>query len=101
MLSKLVEKRGKNWDELLDLVLLAYRTTPHTSTGESPFFLLYGRDARLPSVLDFYSPRVKSLTLESEYGRELFCELKRVRELTKQKIKKAQHSMTKVLKVQR
>ena len=38
MLSKFVEKKG---DEILDLALLAYRTTPHTSTGESPFFLLY------------------------------------------------------------
>ena len=92
MLSKLVEKNGKNWDELLDLVLMAYRTTPHASTGESPFFLLYGRDARIPSVLDFYSPRLKLLTLESKYGRELFCELKRIRNLAKQKINRAQHS---------
>ena len=38
MLSKFMEKKG---DEILDLALLAYRTTPHTSTGESPFFLLY------------------------------------------------------------
>ena len=38
MLSKLVEKKGKNWDELLDLVLMAYCTTLHSSIGESPFF---------------------------------------------------------------
>ena len=35
---------------------MAY-TTPQTSTGESPFYLLYGRDAKIPSVLDFYVPR--------------------------------------------
>jgi len=68
---------------------MAYCTTPHASTGESPFFILYGRDARIPSVLGFYSPR---LTVDSEYGRELFSELKRIREIAKQKIKKAQHS---------
>jgi len=43
-------------------------------------------------VLDFYSPRLKLLTLESKYGRELFCELKRIRNLAKQKINRAQHS---------
>ena len=94
MLSKLVERNGKNWDEFLDPVLVSCQTTPHASTGhgESPFFLLYGRDARIPSVLDFYSQRLKLLTLESEYGRELFCELKKIRELAKLKISRAQYS---------
>ena len=39
MLVKLVEKKGKNWDKLLGAVLLAYRTSPHLSTGETLFFL--------------------------------------------------------------
>ena len=43
-LSKLVER-------ILDPVLMAYLTTPHNSSKESPFFLLCGRDARIP-VLD-------------------------------------------------
>ena len=38
MLSKLVEKKGKNWDELLDFVLMKYHTISHYSTGESPVF---------------------------------------------------------------
>ena len=41
MLMKLVEKKGKNWDKLLGPVLLAYRTSPHSSSGETPFFLMY------------------------------------------------------------
>ena len=90
MLTKLVEKKGRNWDTLLGPVLMAYRTTPQVSTGESPFYLLYGRDAKLPTALDFYTPKVKSLTIESEYGRELFQEMKRIRDVVKQRIKKSQ-----------
>jgi hypothetical protein len=37
-----VEER--QWDEIIQWALFAYRTTPHESTGFSPFFLLYGRE---------------------------------------------------------
>ena len=71
---------------------MAYCTTPQVSTGESPFYLLYGWDANLPTALDFYTPRVKSLTVESEYGRELFQEMKRIRQVVQQRIQKVQKS---------
>ena len=48
MLAKTVEKHGADWDERLPYVLYAYRTSLQESTTESPFFLLYGRDSRLP-----------------------------------------------------
>lgn len=38
-----------DWDLNLQQLLFAYRTKPQDSTGESPFFLLYGRDAKLPT----------------------------------------------------
>ena len=74
-------------------VLMAYRTTAQTSTGKSPFHLLYGRDAKLQyaSALDFYTPRPPVITVASEYGRELFQEL-RIKELARQHIRKAQVS---------
>ena len=53
MLSKVVSKGGEDWDEYLGPALLAYRTAPQASTGQSPFFLLYGRDARLPTAVNF------------------------------------------------
>lgn len=51
MLSKKVEKSGRDWGEHLPFVLFAYRASLQESTQESPFFLLYGRDPRLPSEL--------------------------------------------------
>ena len=38
-------------------LLFAYRVKPHDSTGESPFFLLYGRDAHLPTETALSTPR--------------------------------------------
>ena len=35
MLAKVVSKKGRDWDEMLGPVLLVYRTTPHSSTGEA------------------------------------------------------------------
>jgi hypothetical protein len=37
-----------NWDDYLPAVLFAYRTHKHNTTKFTPFFLLYGRDAKLP-----------------------------------------------------
>ena len=42
--KRLDEKKG-NWEEKLNNVIWAYRTTPRTSIGETPFRLTYGMDA--------------------------------------------------------
>ena len=46
MLAKTVKTGGHDWD---DRLLFAYRVSLQASTGESPFFLLYGRDPQLPT----------------------------------------------------
>ena len=44
----LEEDSDREWDELLPWVLYAYRTSVHSSTGFSPFFLLFGREPTSP-----------------------------------------------------
>ncbi|XP_071061873.1 uncharacterized protein [Pseudochaenichthys georgianus] len=46
MLKKVVDKDGRNWDQLLPYVLFSIREVPQASTGFSPFELLYGRQPR-------------------------------------------------------
>ena len=48
MLAKSAEKNS-NWDTHLPFLLFAYRATVQESVRESPFYLLYGRDPRLPT----------------------------------------------------
>ena len=52
-LSLIIKPDQSNWDEMLDYCLFAYRTTVNEILNETPFFLLYGRDALLPSDLLF------------------------------------------------
>jgi predicted cupin superfamily sugar epimerase len=35
-----IDSTGANWDVVLSFFLMAYRATPHSTTGYSPFYLL-------------------------------------------------------------
>ncbi|EGT58792.1 hypothetical protein CAEBREN_30988 [Caenorhabditis brenneri] len=48
MVSKYVNKTHTDWDSVLPCVTSAYNTAVHSTTGESPFFLVYGRDPVFP-----------------------------------------------------
>ena len=48
MIAKCAQK-NRDWDKHLPFLLFAYRSTIQESTRESQFYLLYGRDPRLPS----------------------------------------------------
>src|SRR5688572_22623507 len=52
-LAKLIipKDENKEWDDYVNAVLLAYRTKKHETTGFTPFYLVYGRQARLPIEL--------------------------------------------------
>jgi transposase InsO family protein len=47
-LSHYINATNTNWDTLTPFFLMAYRATPNSGTGYSPFFLLHGRDMTLP-----------------------------------------------------
>ncbi|XP_019455179.1 PREDICTED: uncharacterized protein LOC109356308 [Lupinus angustifolius] len=47
-LKKRLDESKANWPDQLHHVLWAYRTTPHSTTDESPFNLTYGAEAMIP-----------------------------------------------------
>ncbi|KAK3009884.1 hypothetical protein RJ639_011692 [Escallonia herrerae] len=56
--KKLNEAKGA-WVDELPKVLWAYRTTPHSVTGETPFSLCYGTEAMLP--VEIGVPTIRAL----------------------------------------
>jgi transposase InsO family protein len=64
------------WAEELDSVLWSLRTTPNRSTGFTPFFLVYGSEAVLPSDIIHDSPRVSAYNEETaDEARQLSVDL--------------------------
>lgn len=57
LLRTLPLTQKRNWASCLPYVLFCYNTTPHQSTGESPYYLMFGQQPRLP--IDFLLGRVE------------------------------------------
>jgi hypothetical protein len=47
-LSTMIKTDQTNWPDMIDACLFVYRTTFNRTLNEIPFFLVYGRDPRLP-----------------------------------------------------
>jgi hypothetical protein len=58
ILSKMVFDYGSNWNSHLADVLWAYRSSPKTATGFTPFSLVYGTNTISPTELVVPTPRV-------------------------------------------
>jgi len=55
-----LNKFGRRWLAELPSVIWSLRTTPSRATGFTPFFLIYGSEAMLPTDLEYGSPRLKT-----------------------------------------
>ncbi|GFU90720.1 hypothetical protein TNCV_4182741 [Trichonephila clavipes] len=51
MIHHVIREDPRSWDQQLSFLLFAYREVPNTTTGVSPFRLLYGREAQGPLVI--------------------------------------------------
>jgi len=57
-----------DWDEWLPYAMFTYNTTSHTATGFTPFELIYGHQATLPTVL---TKQPKLTYAYKDYAQEL------------------------------
>jgi len=89
MLAKYVSHHQRDWDEHLPLVMMAYRSSVHASTQYSPYYLLFGREVRLP--VDVMFGRQPDHQLEvSEYVRHLRDTLEEVHEHAREHLRTSQ-----------
>jgi hypothetical protein len=72
-----IDPSQTNWDQLLPMAEFAINSSINASTGETPFFLNYGRHPRTPAVrsLDFTVPAAASTaqTIENAIARAKAC----------------------------
>ena len=79
-IKKIVQKMTvsyKDWHEMLPFPLHGYRTSICTSTGATPFSLVYGMEAMLPFEVEVLSLRIlaESRLKESEWAQARFDKL--------------------------
>jgi transposase InsO family protein len=67
MLSKAVRRDQRNWDEILPLLMLAYRSSEHESIGFTPCMMMFGREAELPVDLLYGLPPKQQPCTHTEY----------------------------------
>ncbi len=69
MLRTLAESDKPRWHEHLGKLMSAYNATPHSTTGYSPHFLLFGREPTLPLDLLLKSHPRPDVNLGKQYSK--------------------------------
>ena len=66
ILNKTIHEYAEKWHEFLPLALWAYRTSQRTTTGYTPFSLVYGSEAVLPTEILVPTARLALQNSEEE-----------------------------------
>ena len=78
-LKQYIDKNRDDWDEFLELSMFSYNTSIHSGTKYSPYELVFGTDARLPSQRPLTDH--EQLPTYEGYLKELILRLTQIRKL--------------------
>ena len=92
ILAKTLVQGGKDWDQRLPYVLFVYCANLQSSTGESLFYLRYGRDPQQPSESIVKAAKDRRMISLVDYKGELTTKLTDAWQVTLDQIKKSQAS---------
>ena len=79
LLRVLSAEQKRRWPDFIQELVFCYNATPHATTGQSPYFLLFGREPRLP--VDVYLGRTPAEDGYSSAGDYLSRHLRRLQEV--------------------
>ena len=69
MLSTCLDHHNSDWDMYVSKVCMAYNSSVQSTTGYSPFYLMFGRDARLPTDIIHEPPQcIADIPTQQLYG---------------------------------
>ena len=81
------QENKKNWINCLNQCLFAIRTSIHSATGFSPYFLHRGQPCRIPLDLMFNTHTQQHFDSRGQYGYYLFKTLKHTHEIVEKNLK--------------
>jgi len=90
MLSMYVNSRHTDWDVYLPYLTFAYNTGAHPATKESPFYLVHGREPRLPLDVQMMPRDEGCNKVVEEYRAELVEGLHVAREFSRNSLQRDQ-----------
>ena len=88
IIANFVSKNQCDWDQWVDQAVFAYNTSTHTSTGFSPYELVFGRPPRMPIELELGLPISNPLS-QSEYSNYLRRAIQTANSLARQQLEKS------------
>ena len=89
MLRTLPDSYKSHWHQHLNKVVNAYNCTRHDTTGFSPFYLLFGRQPRLPIDLLFNIDIVSSTSSYTDYLRQWKAAMEEAYEIVKKRVERS------------
>ena len=87
-----VSKNQKDWDTFISAALFAFRTSPSETTRESPFYLLYGREPRLPMDVSLLPPTDPTSSI-AEHHRRIVKQIELGQHIAHENTQRAQQKM--------
>ena len=88
IISHFVSTSGSEWEEYLPMALFCMRSSVNRATGESPHFLVYGRDPRFPFET-LVEPHKINYAVGDNYKEELLLRMKQAFAVARENSRKA------------
>ena len=89
MLAAFINENQDDWPRYLQAVAMAYRSSLHSATGVTPYFMVFGREVVLPmDLLVGFAPE-ETVTSRADYVAKLRIKLRNAHEIARRMLRAA------------